>query len=47
MLQQLDAIENPLFREKIEMAIAKSIITTKLRFGLGLKDRRVLKLSNR
>jgi hypothetical protein len=39
MLQQLDSIENPSFREKIEMAIVKPIINTKQRFGLGLKDR--------
>ena len=39
MLQQLDSIENPSIREKIEMAIIKPIINTKQRFGLGLKDR--------
>ena len=39
MLQQLDSIEKPSFREKIEMAIIKPIISTKQRFGLGLKDR--------
>jgi hypothetical protein len=39
MLQQLDAIENPSLREKIEMAIVKPIINTKQRFRLGLKDR--------
>ena len=40
MLQQLGPIEKPSFREKIEMAIIKSIINTKQRFGLGLKDRK-------
>ena len=40
MLQQLDSIENPSFREKIEMAIIKPIINTKQRFGLGLRDRK-------
>ena len=39
MLQQLDSIEKPSFREKIEMAIIKPIISTKQKFGLGLKDR--------
>ena len=39
MLQQLDSIENPSFREKIEMAIIKPVINTKQKFGLGLKDR--------
>ena len=39
MLQQLDSIENPSIREKIEMAIVRPIINTKQRFGLGLKDR--------
>jgi predicted metal-dependent HD superfamily phosphohydrolase len=39
MLQQLDSIENPSVREKIEMAIIKPVINTKQRFGLGLKDR--------
>lgn len=41
MLQQLDSIENPTMREKIERAIVKPIINTKQRFGLGLKDRYV------
>ena len=40
MLQQLDSIEKPAFREKIEMAIIKPIINTKQRFGLELKDRK-------
>ena len=40
MLQQLDSIEKPSFREKIEMAIIKPVINTKQRFGLGLKDRK-------
>ena len=39
MLQQLNSIEKPSFREKIEKAIIKPIISTKQRFGLGLKDR--------
>jgi Phospholipase A2-like domain/Domain of unknown function (DUF5679) len=39
MLQQLDSIDNPSTREKIEMAIIKPIINTKQKFGLGLKDR--------
>ena len=39
MLQQLDSIENPTMREKIEMAIIKPIINTKQKFGLGLRDR--------
>jgi hypothetical protein len=53
-LQQLDAIENPSFREKIEMAIVKPIINTKHKFGLWSKDRsarnfqiRTLKIPNR
>jgi Domain of unknown function (DUF5679)/Phospholipase A2-like domain len=40
MLQQLDLIKNPSFREEIEMAIIKPIIYNKQRFGLGLKDRK-------
>ena len=39
MLQELDSIDNPSFREKIEMAIIKPVINTKQKFGLGLKDR--------
>ena len=39
MLQQLDSIENPTMREKLEMAIIKPIINTKQKFGLGLRDR--------
>ena len=40
MLQQLDSIENPSIRERIEMAIVRPIINTKQKFGLGLKDRK-------
>jgi hypothetical protein len=39
MLQELDSIDNPTMREKIERAIVKPIINAKQRFGLGLKDR--------
>ena len=39
MLEQLNSIKDPSFREKIEMAIIKPVINTKQRFGLGLKDR--------
>jgi Phospholipase A2-like domain len=39
MLQQLDSIDNPSVREKMEMAVIKPIINTKQKFGLGLKDR--------
>jgi Phospholipase A2-like domain/Domain of unknown function (DUF5679) len=41
ILQQLDSIENPSVREKIEMVIIKPIINTKQKFGLGLKDRKL------
>jgi hypothetical protein len=34
MLQQLDAIDNPSFGEKIEMAIVKPVINTR-DFGRG------------
>ena len=40
MVQELDSIENPTMRERIERAIVKPIINTKQKFGLGLKDRR-------
>jgi hypothetical protein len=39
MLQELDSIDNPTMRVKIERAIVKPIINAKQRFGLGLKDR--------
>ena len=41
MLQQLDSIENPSVRERIEMAIIRPLINTKQKFGLGLKDRKL------
>lgn len=36
MLRELDDIENPTFREKIERGIVKPIINTKKKFGLGI-----------
>ena len=40
MIAEMDAIENPTIRERIEKAIVKPIINTKQKFWLGLKDRR-------
>jgi hypothetical protein len=34
-LQELDSIDNPTMRERIERAIVKPIINAKRRFGLG------------
>ena len=39
MVQQLDSIDNPTTREKIERAIIKPIINAKQKFGLGIRDR--------
>jgi len=38
MLKQLDEIPEPTTREKIERAVVKPIIKTKLKFGLGLES---------
>lgn len=38
MLDELDNIENPTFREKTERLVVKSIIGTKKRFGLGINQ---------
>lgn len=35
LLEQVDAIPNPTFREKVERAIIKPIISAKVKFGLG------------
>jgi Domain of unknown function (DUF5679)/Phospholipase A2-like domain len=35
MLQQMDAIKDPTFRERIERGIIRPIISTKAKFGLG------------
>lgn len=35
MLEQMDAIQNPTIRERIERGIIKPIISTKAKFGLG------------
>ena len=35
MVNELDSIPNPLFREKVERAIVKPIIAGKAQFGLG------------
>jgi hypothetical protein len=37
MLNELDSISDPTARERIERAVIKSIISTKERFGLGVK----------
>jgi hypothetical protein len=37
MLNKLDSINDPKARERIERAIIKTIISTKERFGLGVK----------
>ena len=38
MLSELDAIQNPTLREKLERAVIKPIIATKAKFGLGVKS---------
>jgi hypothetical protein len=38
MLNELDSISDSTARERIERAIAKPIISTKERFGLGIKQ---------
>jgi transposase InsO family protein len=38
MLQQLDAIKDPTFREKLDTLLIKGVINTKLKFGVGLSD---------
>lgn len=35
LIEQVDAIKNPTFREKVERAIIKPIISAKVKFGLG------------
>ena len=37
MLEQLNSIKDPSFREKIEMAIIKPVINTKQKFGLRIE----------
>jgi hypothetical protein len=37
MLNELDSISDPTARERIERAIIRPIISTKQRFGLGVK----------
>jgi hypothetical protein len=37
MLNELDSISDPSARERIECAIIKPIVSTKERFGLGVK----------
>jgi hypothetical protein len=37
MLNELDSISDPTARERIERAVIKPIISTKERFGLGVK----------
>ena len=37
MLEELDDIYDPTLRERFDRAIVKSIIGTKVHFGLGLK----------
>jgi len=36
MLKQMDNVKNPSIRERIEREIIKPIISTKVRFGLGI-----------
>jgi predicted nucleic acid-binding Zn-ribbon protein len=43
MIQELDRIENPTVRERIERGIVKPIIKTKARFGLGINTKNVKK----
>ena len=41
MLKELNDIDNPTIREKFDRAIVKPIIGTKIRFGLGLKKKKL------
>ena len=38
MISELNAIQNPTLREKVERAVIKPIIATKAKFGLGVKS---------
>lgn len=40
MVRELDSIENPTTRERIERGIVKPIISTKAKFGLGIQPYR-------
>jgi len=49
MVNQLNSIPNPTFREKIERAIVTPILATKENFGLGVKKswgQKKLKIEN-
>ena len=41
MVEELDIIENPTLRERIERSIVKPILRTKARFGLGYQMPRI------